>query len=124
MQLFSNKGVTLIENVVAIAIMAIVIPATMLSHVSAQRNMTVSRHHYQAVNIARNELEQILSGEIIIVPGVSYTRSVSIDGTTGLNGNIVVNYPAATLNVDIVVSWVEAMWTDLDSQESLIAFVP
>lgn len=124
-QLHTTKGVTIIENVVAITILALVIPALIIPHISAHRNTTVAFHHYQAVNIARNYLEQILSGAIILAPGASYTTTTINGLPIGLNGGtIAVDYDAATLNIHIVVNWVEKTWTDLDCQEGLIAFVP
>jgi Tfp pilus assembly protein PilV len=124
LQLTTNKGVTIVENIISIFLMGIIVTSTMFALVSTQRYITASNHHYQAINIARNELERIFSGDILIQPGNSYTQTVTIDNARSLTGTLNVNYSSVTSNVDVTVTWNENMWTNQASQEQIVAFLP
>ncbi len=122
--MLTNKGLTITENLISVVLVGIIVAATLFSMVSAQRYIASANHHYQAINIARDELENIFSGEIVITPGSSYARSITIDNVTNLTGTITVDYSDTTLNMDILVTWIEGMWTNQASQETIVAFVP
>lgn len=124
MQLLMNKGITIVENIISAFLVGTVVAATMFSMVSAQRYTASANHHYQAINIVRDEMENILSGEVVISPGSSYARNVVIDNVINLPGVITVNYSGATFNVDVSATWTEGMWSNVASEERIVAFFP
>ena len=117
MQLFSRKGLTIIENIVSVAIVGVAMLSTVYAFASSQRYMAAARHHYQAAGIAREELEFIMAGE------PANPRIVVIDQSTGLLGNLTVVNPTPT-TIEVRVTWTEEMWTDENTSETIVAFLP
>jgi len=118
-QLYTNKGITLVENLISILLIGMVASTAMYSQVSSQKYLASAKHHYQAINLARDEMENITAGEIILDPGNTYTRNVVIDNETALIGVINVDYSDFS-NVEITVNWTDSIWTNIVSSETLI----
>lgn len=113
----TNRGFTLIENVVAIILLGIVITATVFSVTTARMYVTAARHHYQAISLARDEIERIIAGE------APFSGEVTIDAVTGLTGSMSVSNPTVN-TVDVTVSWTEEMWADLSMNETIVMVLP
>jgi len=62
MKLRNIKGVTIIENLIAVFLIAVVVSATIYGFASAERYMALARHHYRAAGYAREALEREMSG--------------------------------------------------------------
>lgn len=116
-----NKGFTLIENITAIVLIGIVITATIFSFVSARVWVSMSRRRYQAVCLAREEIEKIIAGEVDSSP--KNYLNILIDGDTGLLGNMAVTNPTLT-SVDITVSWTEPLLANMAVSETLVFILP
>ena len=115
----SRKGLTLVENIIAILLLGIVIAASVFALASARMYTTAARHHYQAAILAREKIEDIDAGG----EGDAGTEDVVIDSSIGLSGTRTVAYTASEV-LDVNVSWVEEMWTNLPSNEKVIMRMP
>ncbi|MFH1753286.1 MAG: type II secretion system protein [Candidatus Omnitrophota bacterium] len=115
----TTKGISLIESIIATLLLAILIASAILAFSTARFQMAAARHHYQAINLARFRIEDILSG----ASAAAGTTPVVIDPATGLWGNLVVSYPAAG-RIDITVTWNEALWVNIASAETIVMLMP
>jgi len=113
---FENKGFTLLENSIAILLLGIIITVTLLSLVTARMYTVATKHNYQAINLAREEIEKILAGQ------TPSTGAVTIDADTALLGTISVSYPT-TNTAQITVSWTEKMWASIAKSETIVVYV-
>ncbi len=111
------RGFTLAENLIAVILLGIVIVAIVVSFASARMYTATATHHYQAINLARDQIEKILSGQ------AASEGVVTIDTATGLAGDLAVSNPT-TETLDVTVSWTEKMWADSDHSETIVFFLP
>jgi Tfp pilus assembly protein PilV len=114
-----TRGISLIESLIAVFLIAILVVATYFALATARFQVSAARHHYQAVNLARDRIEDIISGG----DASAGTFAVMIDPATGLNGNLTVSYPVAG-TIDITVTWNEGVWVNIASAETLVMRMP
>lgn len=108
-----NRGITLVESMIAIVLLGIVITAMVYSFGSARMYAASARHRIQAINNARDKVEKIIQAGVIegyASPGdgVTYSPSPAPDPAAG------------TVDVTVTVSWTEIMWSNITQFESLI----
>ncbi|MEE8360073.1 MAG: prepilin-type N-terminal cleavage/methylation domain-containing protein [Candidatus Omnitrophota bacterium] len=113
------RGISLIECIIAIVILAIVITSAIFALSTARFQVTTARHHYQAINIARDRIEDIISGG----SAAAGVTPVVIDPSTGLGGNLTVSYPVAG-RIDITVDWDETLFSDTNFTETIVMLMP
>lgn len=106
----NNRGIAFIESVVAILLLAIVVSGNMFVMSAAKMYASSGRYHYQAVSLAREELERIVAGE------APTTGAVTIDSATGLTGTLSVTNPT-TDTIEVTVTWA-------DGQEGIVLYIP
>lgn len=115
----SSRGISLIENLIAILLLAIIVTSGFLALSSSRMYVLTARHHYQGINLARERLEDIISGGDASL-GVT---AVAVDPATGLNGNLTVSYPVAG-TIDVSVTWNDGLWGNIASQETIVMRLP
>ncbi len=114
-----SKGISLVECIIAIAILAILIATALFAFSAARFQVVAARHHYQAINIARERIEDIISGG----SAAAVATPELIDPSTGLWGTITVSYPAVD-RIDITVAWTETLWGNIQSAETIVMLMP
>ena len=115
--MLQGKGFTLMENVIAALLLGIIVTATIFSFATARMYAATARHHYQAINLARDQVEGIIAGEAAS-PG-----TVTIDSVPGLTGNLSVTNPT-TDSIDVTVTWTEDMFSDVAMSETIVLILP
>ena len=113
------KGFSLVENLMAIVLLVIIIVACLNAAATARFYAMAARHHYQAMNLARDRVEDIISGG----SAAAGTQPVTIDPTTGLNGNLVVSYSSAGI-LDVTVTWMDGVWVNMAGSETIVMVLP
>jgi type II secretory pathway pseudopilin PulG len=96
-----KKGITLVENLIALFLIAIVVASTLFALVSAQRYIAIARHHYRAVSFAREAAERVIAG---LDPQAGQRV---LDPATGMTGNLIDN--SVGVVVEIIVAWNESI---------------
>ena len=96
-----SRGITIVENIIAVFLTAIVIASTLVALVSAQRYIAIARHHYRAVSFAREAVERVIAG-LDPQAGVRV-----LDPNAGMTGNLVNNSTPTV--VEITVTWNESI---------------
>ena len=107
------KGFTIFEVVVAIVLLGIAISATIFSLTAARMYSMSAKHHYEASNIARDEIEYIIATHDMSMS----PSSVTLDGQL-YNVNPVLY--GGNDYVDVTVSWTEKMWVDVVTSEKIV----
>ena len=106
MQLRSDKGITIIENLIAVVLVAIVVSATIYGFASAQRYMALARHHYRAASYAREAVERQLYSALMTQRPVS---QLEIDPNS--NPPLLASSAAVITDdgrtIEVTVNWVE-----------------
>jgi len=113
------RGISLIESIIAVFLLAILITAAIFAFSAARFQVVAARHHYQAINLARDRIEDIISGG----SAAAGTTAVVIDPSAGLGGNLIVSYPIAD-RIDVTVTWNETLWVDIASAETIVMLMP
>lgn len=114
----SERGVTLIEFMVSIAILATVALTSFYTLTVARQVSESSRYRLLALNVARSALERVKNTALISVPGMSTTGLLPVNPTTGVlpgplpSGAIAINTNPSVISaatnvatVTVTVSW-------------------
>lgn len=103
-----KKGFTLVEVVIASAIMALALLAFLGSFMMARHSTMLSENRMKAVHEARGEMETLLTLPYI-APELNYgTHSLS-NGSYSVTTNA--EYPSSVKDIFITVTWVNPMST-------------
>lgn len=129
----NRKGLTVAENVVAIVLTGLIIGATVFSFTASKIWIDIAKHHYRAINLAREETEFLIqkgiqTGEI---PPVSETipieTSYILDGTRSVSYVFDNTNPIdVTVTVTVSVAWTERMWSGAagSMSETVVVILP
>jgi len=102
----SHKGFSLIEVVIAIAIIAMIYVATTRFLQIIPPTSGDARNEDLALKIASNEMETLRAGGYdVLPPSESFTSSLLSSLPSGAAALVVTDYDTQTKRVDITVSW-------------------
>lgn len=116
----NNKGVTIIENFIALVLIGvIVVPAVAMAFSSSQRYIALARHHYRATCYAREALERYING----IPQRT-AAELEIDSTTGLTASSDPVIADDGRNIIVSIRWDENIMAAEDqvNREETVAF--
>jgi len=110
------KGITIIESLIAVFLIAITVATTLFALAATQRFIALARHHYRAASFAREATERVIAG---LNPQAGPRV---LDPGSNLTGNLVDNSTATI--VEITVTWNETIMAAVDPiREETIIYV-
>jgi prepilin-type N-terminal cleavage/methylation domain-containing protein len=116
----SVKGFAIIETLIAVVILGILATTAVIGFTSSRLYVTSADHHYQALNRARNRLEDIISGGAAPVAG---TETIILDANRNLSADLIISYVDVN-TIEVRVAWTETAWGAVPSEESLVYVLP
>ena len=126
-KLLGKQGFTLIESLTAASLFVLAVTSMTSSFVAVRMHVTSARHHYQAMSVAREKMEDIIYAGISSGASPEADETVTIDVPSGLTGTQSVAYspdPAGDdVTVTVKISWTETYGSGNQESETLVLFL-
>ncbi len=105
----SAAGLTLVEVVIAMALLILSLTAFTVSFVQSRRSVAIADNRLEAIRIARQQMETICSSNysVIVSSGVYTNKGLSPPYTIYTGSNTVNNNPTnGVKDIVVTISWV------------------